>query len=91
MDGVRKNQARAVGETPRFGRDSAALTEWVKGWCSIAKVSSMEDQAHGECCALDRWQASAYRSCAVLVGAGLLAMRLEEPPCHSDQEEKISV
>ncbi|MNR33464.1 hypothetical protein D3C85_1511380 [compost metagenome] len=37
IDGVRKSQARAVGETPRLGRDSAALTEWVKGWCSIAK------------------------------------------------------
>ncbi|MNW22315.1 hypothetical protein D3C71_2237230 [compost metagenome] len=42
IEGERKNQARVVGEKPDFARTGATLTAWVRGWCSIAKVSSME-------------------------------------------------
>src|SRR5438045_7240986 len=37
IDGERKNQARVVGETPRAAPTWAALTGWIRGWCSIAK------------------------------------------------------
>src|SRR5689334_542099 len=47
IDGERNNQARVVGETPKRGRTTAAPTGWVRGWCSIAMVSSMEDQIQG--------------------------------------------
>ena len=32
---------RVVGETPKLGRTATGLTVWVRGWCSIAMVSSI--------------------------------------------------
>ena len=50
---------------------SAALTDWIKGWCSIARVSSMESS----------WQTQALNPHQPPVGASLLAIAI----CQSHQ------